>query len=164
VLSIVILPGLDNKRLFAMFLWMLAWTVCGIVVFINYFTITDKDLKLFILVYLSFWAYFEIAIVRSFMWKRWGREKIWIQDGILHYQKELNKRGKINTYELSLISNVELVELKPTRFTDTISQSFWVKGGERLEFQSQGKNIRFGMQLSDNEAKSIRKEINQLIK
>jgi hypothetical protein len=163
LLSIVILPGLDSKKLFAMFLWLMAWTVCGIIVFVNYFKITDKDLKMFMLVYLSFWAYFEISIVRAFMWKRWGKEKIWIQDGVFNYQREINKRGKIRNFNLNLITQVDTVELKSTRFTDTISQSFWIKGGERLEFTCQGKIIRFGMQLTDEEAKTLRKEINHML-
>jgi len=164
LLSIVILPGLDKKRLFAIFLWLMAWTVCGIIVFINYFKTTDQNIKLFIIVYLSFWFYFEFNIVRSFIWKRSGKEKIWIQDGILYYQRELNKKGKINEFNIGLVSPVEIIELSPTRFSDTIMQSFWIKGGERLEFVSQGKHILFGMQLSNEEARIIKKELNAYIR
>ena len=41
-----------------------------------------------------------------------------------------------------------MVELNHKSLADTINQSFWVKGGERLEFFSQSKTIRFGMQIN----------------
>ncbi len=164
LLSIVILPGLDKKRLMAILLWLVAWTLCGIVMFIGYFQTKQEDAKLFIIIYLSFWFYFEYNILRSYFWKRSGKEKLWIKDGILHYQRELHERGKITQLETSLVNPVELIELRPTRFMDTISQSFWIKGGERLVLQSQAKQIRFGMQLSDEDAKVLRKEINNYLK
>lgn len=164
LLSIVILPNRDKKKLWAMFLWLLAWSVCGVIVAVNYFKLTDQNSKLFVIVYLAFWAYFEFKIIRAFVWKRAGKEKLWIQDGILHYQREINSKGKIMEFNLDLISKLNLIELRPTNFADTMNQSFWIKGGERLEFQAQSKIIRLGMQISDEEARVIMREVNVLIK
>ena len=163
LLSVVILPTTDKKKLGFLFLWLLAWTVCGIIVFVNYFKFTEQREKLFILIYLSFWLYFEFNIARAFIWKKFGKEKLWIQDGIIHYQREINKKGKIQEFNLDLISQFQLIELKPTRFSDIVNQSFWVKGGERIEFSSQVKVIRLGLQITDNEANSIIKEVNSYI-
>lgn len=163
VLSVVILPTTDRRKLFLLFLWLLAWSVCGIIVFVNYFKLTEPGAKIFVIVYLSFWAYFEFNIARAFVWKRWGKEKLWIQDGILHYQREVNGKGKINEFNLDLVSKLKLIELSNTSLADTINKSFWVKGGERLEFNSQAKTIRLGMQLSDEEARELLNEINRFI-
>jgi hypothetical protein len=163
VVSVVILPTTDKKKLGLMFLWLLAWTVCGIIVFANYFKVTSHDLKLFIIVYLAFWAYFEFNIVRTFIWKKFGREKLWIKDGILHYQREINKKGKIQEFNLDLIGKLSLVEVKPTRFSDIVNQSFWVKGGERLMFNAQAKNVYLGMQITDKEAEIIMSAVNAFI-
>jgi hypothetical protein len=164
LLSIVILPTGDNKKLVLLFLWLMAWTVCGLIVLANYFRIQDANLKIFLIVYLSFWAYFEISILRSFIWKRFGKEKLWIQDGVLHYQREINKKGKVKEFNLDLISKFRVVELSKTRFADTVNQSFWVKGGERLEFDAQSQLIRLGMQLSDEEARLLLNEVNGFLK
>lgn len=161
LLSIVILPTTNKVKLNLLFFWLLAWSVCGIIVFANYFKIEDKDTKLFMIVYLSFWAYFEFNILRAFIWKKFGKEKLWIADGILHYQREINKKGKIREFNLDLITKVSVIELKATRLSDTINQSFWIKGGERLEFTSQASLIQFGLQISDDEAQSIASEINK---
>lgn len=164
VLSIVILPNRDKKKLVGMFLWLLAWSVCGVIVFANYFKLTDQNSKLFVIVYLAFWAYFEFKILRAFSWKRSGKEKLWIQEGILYYQREVNGRGKIQEFNLDLVSKFNLIELRPTNFADTINQSFWIKGGERLQFTSQSKTILLGMQINDEEARSIMREVNAMIK
>jgi hypothetical protein len=159
VLSIVILPTTDNKKLMLMFVWLLAWTVCGVLVFVNYFKLTQQDAKLFIIVYLSFWAYYEFKIMRAYLWKKWGKEKLWVQDGILHYKKEMNGKGKIAEYQVDLISDLHVVDVDQKNFSDFINQSFWIKGGERLEFTHLAKKIRFGMQISDEEARAILQDL-----
>jgi hypothetical protein len=163
VLSVVILPTTDKKKLALLFLWLLAWTLCGMIVLANYFKIHNNDARLYLIIYLSFWAYFEFNIARAFIWKKFGREKLWVQDGILHYQREINRKGKILEFNLDLLTPLRLIELKRTRLADTINQSFWVKGGERIEFDSQARNVRFGMQISDEEAGTIISEVNSII-
>lgn len=37
VLSFVILPTTEKRKLIVMLLWLIAWSVCGIIVFVNYF-------------------------------------------------------------------------------------------------------------------------------
>jgi hypothetical protein len=163
LLSIVILPVTDKKKQGLMFLWLFAWTVCGLIVLVNYPRYQDQNTKLFIIVYLSFWVYYEVKIARAFTWKKFGREKIWIKDGILHYQKEIGKRGKIREYDLGLVNDLKTVDVNEGNFFDYINQSFWIKGGERLELSCQAKVVRFGMQLTDKEAKSVLSELSQFI-
>lgn len=161
LLSVVILPTTNKLKLNIMFFWLMAWSVCGVIVLANYFKIDDKDSKLFILIYLSFWAYFEFNISRAFIWKKFGKEKLWIEDGILFYQREINKKGKIKEFNLDLISPLSVIELKATRFTDTINQSFWIKGGERIEFTAQALVVQLGLQINTQEANEIVSEVNK---
>ncbi len=163
VLSIVILPTGDKRKLGLLFLWLFAWSVCGIIVLVNYFTLKDANSKLFTIIYLSFWAYFEFSIARTYVWKKFGKEKLWIQNNTLHYQREINKKGKILEFPLDLISKFRFLEISKSSFTDSINQSFWVKGGERLEFDAQAKVIRLGMQLSDEETRIVLNEVNGFI-
>ena len=164
LVSIVILATNDKKKLGILFLWLMAWSVCGLIVFMNYFKMQSQDSKTFILVYLSFWAYFEYKIVKAFIWKKFGKEKLWVQDGILSYQREINKKGKIQSFNLELVQNLNVIELSNTSWADNINQSFWVKGGERMAFSAQSKIIRFGFQINELEANSIYKELKQFVK
>ncbi len=163
LLSIVILPTGDKRKLGLLFLWLFAWSVCGIIVLVNYFTLKDANSKLFTIIYLSFWAYFEFSIARTYVWKKFGKEKLWIQNNTLHYQREINKKGKILEFPLDLISKFRFLEISKSSFTDSINQSFWVKCGERLEFDAQAKVIRLGMQLSDEETRIVLNEVNGFI-
>jgi hypothetical protein len=163
LLSIVILPTVDKKKLGWMFLWILAWSVCGAIVFFNYFTLRDQNQKLFVIVFLAFWAYYEYKILRAFIWKKWGREKLWIQNEKIQYQREVNGKGKISSYPLELVNDLKMVEINDGVFSDFMAQSFWIKGGERLQFASQANVVRFGMQLSDNEARGVLNEIRSFI-
>lgn len=164
VFSLVILPTVEKRKLWILFFWLFAWTICGIIVFANYFQLTNKDAKLFILIYMSFWFYFEYKIARAFLWKKFGKEKLWIRGGTLYYQREVSGRGKIKEFDLNLVSGLKLIEVSTTSFADNINQSFWVKGGERIEFECQNKVIRLGMQLNDKEAKEIIKDIKSVFK
>jgi hypothetical protein len=162
--SLVILPTADKKKLSLLFLWLFAWTLCGVVVFANYFKIQEQNAKMFIIVYLSFWAYFEYRIASAFVWKKFGKEKLWIQNGVLYYQREINNRGKIKDFSLHLITNLKEIELNTTGFAFSLSQSFWIKGGERLEFSSQAKTIRFGMQINEDEKTAVLQSLNPFFK
>lgn len=164
LLSIVILPSAERSKLVLLFLWLLAWSVCGVIVFVNYFATTDANVKLFIIIYLAFWAYFEFNILRTFIWKRSGKEKLWINHGTLHYQREVSKRGKVREFNLDLVEKLKVLELSKTRLADTVNQSFWVRGGERLQFESQGRAYPFAMQVTDEEARVLFNEISSFLR
>ena len=89
------------------------------------------------------------------MWKRFGQEKLWIKSGILYYQQDINGRGKIKEYDLNLITDWDVINVQEANIADAFSQTFWVKGGERLEFICQGKLVKFGMQLPTEDATKI---------
>jgi hypothetical protein len=164
IFSLVILPTSDKKKTNLLFLWLFAWSVSGVIVLANYFKLTQDNAKMMIIVWLAFWAYFEFKIVRVYMWKRFGKEKLWVKNGSLQYQQDINGRGKIKEFDLNLISEISVIELVNGSIADTFSQTFWVKGGERLEFTCQGKVIKIGMQLEDKEASKITTAINKFLK
>lgn len=164
VFSLVILPTDDKRKTNLMFLWLMAWTVSGIIILVNYFKLTQQDAKLFVIIWLGFWGYYEFKIMRVFMWKRFGKEKLWIKNGTLHYQQDINGRGKINEYDLNLVSDLRLIAVEQKNFFDFFNQTFWVKGGERIEFSYQGKTVRLAMQLSDEDANKVLNEIKKFLK
>ena len=155
VFSLVILPTAEKKKTNLLFLWLFAWSVSGIIILVNYFKLNNDNAKLMIIIWLGFWAYFEFKIIRVYMWKRFGQEKLWIKNGVLHYQQNINGRGKIKEFDLNLISDWDVIKVEQANIADYFSQTFWVKGGERIEFICQGKLIKFGMQLPDEEATKI---------
>lgn len=161
--SLVVLPTDNKQKTWLLTLWLLAWTTGGVVVFFNYFTLTQQSAKLFVIIWLGFWAYFEYKIFRVCMWKQFGKEKLWIKNGTIYYQHSVNNRGKINEYDFNLISDLEIIPLDERNFADVFAQSFWVKGGERIVFTCQSKHVKLGMQLSNDDANKIILELKKWI-
>lgn len=164
VFSLVILPTSEKKKTNLMFLWLFAWTVGGVIVIASYGTLNQSSAKLFTIIWIGFWAYFEFKIIRVYMWKRFGKEKFWIKNGKVFYQQDINGRGKIREYDVNLVSDFSLIELQKGNFADVFNQTFWVKGGERIDFTCQGKYIRFGLQLNDEDAAKVISEIKKFLK
>lgn len=164
VLSIVILPTVEKKKLLGLLLWLIAWSVCGLIVLINFFMLNNRDAKLFLFVYLAFWLYFEIKIASAFRWKKFGKEKIWLKNNRMFYRKEISGKGKTNEFEIDMVNDVKMIELHQSSFSDAINQSFWIKGGERIQFQYLAKTIRMGLQLNDKETYDIIREIKLYLK
>lgn len=157
--SLVILPSDGKKKTMFLLLWLMAWSVSGLIIMVNYFTLTNEKSKTMIIIWLGFWAYFEFKILKVFLWKRFGKEKLWIKNGTLHYQQSVNEKGKIKEFDTNLVSDWRLITLEKTNFADQFNQTFWVKGGERIEFTCRGNTVKLGMQLSDEEATIILQEI-----
>lgn len=164
VFSLIIIPTHEKGKTGLLFLWLFAWTISGIIVISSYPQIHDQNAKLMLIVWIAFWAYFEFKIIRVFMWKRFGKEKLWIKNGKMHYQQDINGRGKVKEYDAGLISDLKVISVEKTSFADSFNQSFWVKGGERIEFSSQGKTVRLGMQLPDEDATKIVNELRKFLR
>jgi hypothetical protein len=157
VFSVVIYGQYEKWKTIALFIWLLAWTVCGFIFITYFFAIQDKQAKIYFVVFLSFWAYFEYRMAKALMWRRSGKEKLWIKEGILHYQRDINGRGKIAKYQTDAIQDLTLVESKPMSWVENMNNSFWVIAGEKLFFTHLGKQVKFGIQLQENEGKQLLK-------
>ncbi len=164
VFSVVILPTDKKWKTGLLFLWLFAWTVCGVIVAANYFTLTNEKAKIIILVYLAFWAYFEYKIGRAFLFRKYGKEKFWVKNGKVFYQREVYKRGKIHEYDPDLINDPEVIEPNRGNFFIQMQESFWVIGGERLSFKYFSKYRLWGIQLTDDEAMALHKEVKLALK
>ena len=62
VASFVIKPTDANWKTHLLTVWLVLWTVSGIAVAVNYFSLTNTNYKLVVIMWMSFWAYFEFKI------------------------------------------------------------------------------------------------------
>lgn len=164
--SIIIISFSEKAKNILLFSWLFIWTVSGFVVLSQYFIIGDKNAKAMLMVWLAFWAYFEYKSFRALMWRKYGVEKIKLRENKLFYKREIAGKGKINIYEFDFIKDFRVVEFKENSFSDNMSNAYWAIGGEQLAFDYYGKEIKFGLQLNEEETnalyKLIKKEINRV--
>ena len=163
-LSIVILSSINKTKNLILFIWFFLWTLSGIIIFAQYFIVPDPDTKTAIIVWMGFWAYFEYKIFKAFMWRKFGVEKIKLREGKLFYKRDVSGKGKIKEYEFDFIKDLRIIEPKENSFFENLNNSYWVIAGEKLAFDYYGKEIRFGIQVEEKDAKELYKVIrNELI-
>ena len=159
VSSFVIIPTATNWKLYLLFAWLFLWTVSGVIIMANYFTLTNVNAKIMVLVWLGFWAYFEFKIGKSFLFKKFGKEKIWIKDSKFNYWRDTAGRCKKLEFEIELMKDLQLIEKNKGDFFQFMNESFWVMGGESISFMYGAKIYRLGIQLNEGDARELLKQI-----
>lgn len=163
-ISFVILPSDANWKIYLLFSWLLLWTVSGIVVAINYYTMPNVNMKLVIIMWLGFWAYFEFKIGKAFLFRRFGKEKVWVKNGRLFYWRDIAGRGKKLEFDKELMKDLEVVDKSKKDFFASMNESFWVIGGESIVFSYGAKTYRFGIQLPEADARELLRQIRHALR
>ncbi len=164
VTSFVIIPTDAGWKVWLLFLWLFLWTISGVLVIINYFHLSDTNVKLVVIVWLAFWAYFEFRLGRAYLFRKFGKEKIWVKRGTLFYWKDIAGAGKKQEFDKTMVSEIGLVEKKKNDFFQFMNESFWVVGGQSLFLQYGAKTITFGIQLNDSDCRELQKRLKNALK
>lgn len=159
--TVVISPRLEEKKQFLLTFWIFAWTFCGLVFISQLFVGHSEKMMFGLMVLIAFWLYYEYRIGYVWMWRRKGMELIKIEEGKLIYKRSLKTYGKAFEFYIDNIRNLGVEEKKPA-FSNVLADSFWVIGGERLRFDYQNKEVKIGVQLSDEEAEKLRKLLHEM--
>jgi hypothetical protein len=155
IVSIVILPYTEKWRMWGLLLWIVAWTICGLLVLSSYKLAKQQEQKLFIIIFFFFWIYYEWKIINVYLWKKWGKERLWVKDNKLFVEESGWKYRKVNSFKIQDINGIDIEELNEKVFSDFMSNNFWSKGKPRLKINVLGKNYYCCYQLTDKEVRSI---------
>lgn len=136
-------------------IWWLAWITCGVIIIKELGKIQDRDLKLFLYAFLSFWAFYVYRIGKVLVWRLYGQEFILVDPEKITIKKAIKKYGKAQSYFLENIDGLAEVKTSPTAFFTFMENSFWTIGAETLQFKYLGKYVRFGIQLPQDDYKRI---------
>ncbi|MDA7835921.1 hypothetical protein N9A49_00790 [Salibacteraceae bacterium] len=156
---ISILPETKPWQTFVLGAWAVVWLFCGAFVMLGGYKELEGDGRIFILVFLAFWAYFLFYAARSLVWNNVGTEFIRITAESMDYKRSWNDYGKVRSYDLSTIKNLGMVNYDDKPFAKTYNAAFWTMGGEMIGFEYIGRKIAFGFKLEEKETKKIIKLI-----
>ncbi len=157
--SLVILPYNERLRSFGLLMWIVLWTISGLLIIGSYRFVTNDNQRLFIIVFAFFWLYYEWKMINVFLWRKWGKEKLWMKDKYLYYETVFLKKRKLLKWRLEDINEIEVEPFNEKVFSDFMSNSFWNKGKPRIRMNVLGKNYYLGYQLNDEEAMAVLKEL-----
>ena len=90
----------------------------------------NRNQRLFLLVAIGFWTYYELKVLRAYFFRKFGYEKIWIKNGYLFYRRDVFGKGKVKKFELDFISSIEVIEFNDQNFFESMNRSFWSLSGE----------------------------------
>ena len=151
--KIVILGRIERWKESLLLFWVAAWSFCGAVFLYYFLADTPMRYNLVMLIMLSFWLYFELRILKVFLWRRVGFESIEFSLEELIIQNNIYGRGKKGKFLINKIDSFLLITNSPKNFFAFMDNSFWVMGAQRIYFDYFGKKVVFGMQINDLEAK-----------
>jgi len=155
ITTIVIYPESVRWKNNLLLAWFSTWILIGVYVISQLFVDFSREEKLVLVIFLSFWSYFTFRVGKSTLWQLKGKELLRINDQVLIIKKSTFSYGKAQTYFLENIKKIQVDEVKDSSLGFQFEKSIWVVGGERISFDYQGKRIRIGRKLNDQDTKLL---------
>jgi hypothetical protein len=156
-LSIVISAYSEKRKNHLLLAWLIAWTLCGLIILVSLFKIPPGQTKTFMMVWLGFWVYFGYKIWKAYTWRRFGKEIIKIGKSQLFYKQDNRGAGKIRNFELASVQKLGKYTARKGEAINQFMSSYWVIAGESLSFDYFGKEILFGRELNEKDASALLK-------
>lgn len=124
----------------------------------------NQQQRLILMVIIGFWAYYEFKVGRAYFFRKFGYEKIWMKNGKIFYKREINKRGRVRSFDAEYVKEFKILEYNKHDFFQNMSRSFWTLSGESLSFDYHSKTMRFGIQLEEQEARETCDRLNRALR
>lgn len=147
-----------------LFVWGIAWSFCGIYIIMFFFGEGPKDEKVFLTVYLAFWAYFEYKVINIWLWRKFGKERIRVTQDALEIKNDVLGYGVVKRYFKDNIKDFGIIQYKASSFNTVYGKSFWVIGGEGVGFDHLGSKVAFGRQIEEKESLQVEKLLKKHLK
>ncbi len=156
--SVVIMARIERWKEGLLLAWLLSWTFAGayFIYYLSSETITE-DQRIYMIILISFWVYFEVRIGKAWLWRRFGNEFIRLNENGLSIKQAYGKFGRARLYFYENIKSLTVIDRPVHSLSKQFDSSFWVVGGETISFEHNGRVVRFGKQLTDDEAKELAK-------
>ncbi len=154
-LSVVISARLPRASEALLVAWTLAWLVCGVLLLVEALRQPKGELRQYLFIFLAFWTYFMVRMGRSTAWRLKGFELWRIKDGVLTIKDSILGYGRATDHVLDNIRELGPMDRDERSWKWHLNESFWVMGGERLQFTCMGRKVAFGKGLTDAEARRL---------
>lgn len=152
---------ISKKKLNMIGMWLALWTVCGLIILVNLFFPYEREARLMLIIWMCFWAYFEVRVFKAFKWKKNGAEKLVLENGEVVITR-FNGKEESTRFALEKVKEFNLAP--ESKFRNSMNNSFWNIGEPALYFKTGERTIGFGRQLSREEAEKIERLLRPFIR
>lgn len=162
-LRIEVWPIHNPPKNFIMLVWLTLWSVCGALVLSQLYFATEANTRVICIIYMGFWTYFELLIIKVYRWRRNGKEQVDLYKDKMIISRIIGNRGLSVEYLLSEIKGVRLnTNQKQNFFAKLLFDEYWTAGSESILFDYNGKQLGLGLQLDQDSAKKLLKTLEKL--
>ena len=154
------IPKIQHMMLDA---WFTAWLLLGGAFGYSYST-SEGDERSFILVCLAFWTFFAFRVLKVVIWRRVGKEMIRVDSEGLSIKNAFGPYGKAKFFIKDNIKRMEVIRREPAKFMHNMDQSFWIMGGDSLQFKYLRSSFVLGKQLNERDAKALAQLIDKALR
>ena len=117
----------------------------------EYFIEIDKERKVFFIVFLGFWVYFEYRSVYKLFWKWKGKEIIKVRSDALIVGKRILGKGKALRFTYEGIQELKKIEMNKSSAMNVLKAADLFTTTNKISLQYFGKEYSFGNELSDED-------------
>lgn len=160
---ISIYPKSDKKHLNLLKLWVVAWSICGLLVASQLFYSYQNSEKVFLAIYLSLWFYFEIKTIKALRWNLYGKEVIEVTVDQLIYTELVGSRGIPIIFPKDKIKEVNTINSEEKGFLADINKSIWMMGTESVGIVSKDFSKNIGRKLNNIDASKLVSYLNKCL-
>jgi len=162
-IDITIKAFFDKQKQQMLLVWIILFSLCGLAIVSQFFEDYDSATKVFFGVYVAFWLFFEFKVVYAYRWRKYGEEKIIIEDKQILLVKTIGSRGVTQKYNLNEIKKIDFFKDENGDFVKSMNSSYWNINKYHIVLQLENSNVPFGIDLTNKEAKNIINELRKVM-
>lgn len=162
-LTIIIDQRIPQPQLLMLQGWFLAWLGVGAATVLEMGNSAGSD-RTFFLVFMAFWAFFAFRVLKVILWRRVGREMIRVTSEGMSVKNAFGDLGRARFFLKGNIRKMEVIRRDPSKFMQNLDQSFWIMGGDSLQFSYLRGRFVLGKQLDAQTAGALAKLIDKALK
>jgi len=162
-LTVIIDQKIPSQQRLMLEGWLLAWLAVGVAMAIEMAGSAGSD-RSFFLIFMAFWAFFAFRVLKVVLWRRIGREMVRITSEGMTVKNAFGDFGRARFFIKENIKKMEVIRRNPTNFIQNLDQSFWIMGGDSLQFTYLRGRFVLGKQLPEKEAAKLAKLIDQALR
>ncbi len=159
-ITIAIKAYCEEKKQQMLLIWIILFSICGIIIFTQFFEPYDSGTKVFFGVYIAFWLFFEFKVIYAYRWRKYGEEKIIIEKDELLLIKTIGKRGITQKIKLEEIVKIDFFEDSTGKFVKSMNTSYWNINKYHLMLKLENSVVPFAIDIENKDAKRIITELN----
>ena len=157
--EIIIKAFFDGNKQKMLMAWIALFGLCGIAIISQFFQDYPSEYKVFFGVYVAFWLFFEFKVIYAYRWRKYGEEKIIIENDELFLIKTIGKRGVTQRFDIEEIKKIDFYKDSNGSFVKSMNTSYWNINKYHLVLNLENSIIPFAIDIENKAAKKILNEL-----